>query len=91
MTTSYVNLARRIVFTVNFRSEFRIESLYYIDYIVITSKVFADFRFDSPISIDFPSRLSGRKYLQTLEVITPEFRFESPISIQGLVESLKKL
>ena len=38
-------------------------------YIVITSKVFADFRFESPISkfhSESPGRLSGQKYLQTL-------------------------
>ena len=52
-------------------------------YIVITSKVFADFRFESPISIDFQSEIlallppksakvfadSRGKSLQTLEVI----------------------
>ena len=42
-------------------------------YIVITSKVFADFCFESPISIDFQSEILALlrpKSLQTLEVIT---------------------
>ena len=47
-------------------------------YIVITSKVFADFRFESPISIDFQSEIlallppkSAKTFHESLQILSP--------------------
>ena len=65
-------------------------------YIVITSKVFADFRFESPISIDFQSEIlallrpkSAKTFHESLQILSPRksartFRMKV-ITIQNFV------